>query len=96
MVLFSIILALFWGVLWAGFLQFNPAGRYLALRRTWLTVVIGVGVDLLILATVIPLEAWLPTCTVIAASSLGIIARSLYNEHQDEKAVEEFHASSGK
>jgi hypothetical protein len=42
---------------------------------------------------IIQLEAWLLMCAVIAASSVGIIARSLYNERQDEKAVEEFHAS---
>lgn len=95
MVFFAVVLALFWGALWAAFLQCSAGGRYLALRRTWLTVVIGVGVDLLILATVIPLPAWLLICAVVAASSLGIIARSLYNEHQDEKAVEEFHAASG-
>ena len=93
MMLFAVILALFWGGLWATFLQFSAWGRYLALRRTWLTVVVGVGIDLLILATVIPLAAWLLMCAVIAASSLGIIARSLYNERQDERAVEEFHAS---
>ncbi len=94
MTFFAVILALFWGVLWAGFLQHSPAGRYLALRRTWVTVVVGVGVDLLILAMMIPLETWLLTCAVIAASSLGIIARSLYNEHQDERALEAFHGSS--
>lgn len=95
MVLFAVILALFWGALWAAFLQCNAWGRYLALRRTWLTVVVGVGIDLLILATVLPLEAWLLMCAVIAASSVGIIARSLYNEHQDEKAVEEMHGAGG-
>jgi len=96
MVFFAVSLALFWGALWASFLQCSAWGRYLALRRTWLTVVVGVGVDLLILATVLPLEAWLLMCAVIAASSVGIITRSLYNEHQDEKAVEEFHVSGGK
>lgn len=95
MVFFAVILALFWGALWAAFLQFSAWGRYLALRRTWLTVVVGVGIDLLILVMVIPLETWLLMCAVIAASSLGIIARSLHNERQDEKAVEEFHVSGG-
>lgn len=91
MILLAIVLALFWGVLWAAFLQFSRWGQYLALRRTWLTVVIGVGIDLLILALIVSLEAWLWMGAVFASSSLGIIARSLYNEHQDEKAIEEFH-----
>ena len=93
MVFFAVILALFWGMLWAAFLQWNEYGRYLALRRTWVAVVIGVGVDLLIALLVTPLEVWLVVCAIVIASSLGIITRSLYNEHLDEKAVEEFHAS---
>jgi len=95
MVFFAVVLGFFWGVIWAAFLQCTAWGQYLALRRTWLTVVVGVGIDLLILAMVVSLEMWLLTCAVIAASSLGIIARSLHNERQDEKAVEEFHVPSG-
>lgn len=86
-----LFLALFWGILWALFLQHNPEGHYLALRRTWITVVIGVGVDLLILALGLPLAEWLLVVAVMATSSLGIIARSLYNERLDERAVQELH-----
>lgn len=95
MVFLAIILALFWGMLWAAFLQWNEYGRYLALRRTWVTVVIGVGVDLLIALMVVRLEVWLVVCAIVIASSLGIITRSLYNEHLDERAVEDFHAGCG-
>lgn len=91
MLYFAVILATIWGALWAAYLQFTRYGHYLAVRRTWLTVVIGVGVDLLIALLVIPLESWLPFCLLIFASSLGIIARSLYNEHQDDSAIEELH-----
>jgi hypothetical protein len=92
MVFLAVILALFWGMIWAAFLQWNEYGRYLALRRTWVTVVIGVGVDLLIALFVTPLEVWLVVCAIVIASSLGIISRSLYNEHLDERAVEDIHA----
>lgn len=91
MLLFVCILALIWGVLWALFLHLCRYGQYLALRRTWLTVVVGVGMDLLIMLLVIPLEAWLCVCAVVACSSLGIIARALYIEHKDDEAVEKIY-----
>ncbi len=89
MVFLATVLAGFWGILWALFLQCNEYGRYLALRRTWVAVVVGVGVDLLLLLFVIPLYSWLLVGAIIAASSVGVIARSLYNEHRDERAVRE-------
>lgn len=86
---FAIFLALIWGALWAAYLQFSRYGHYLAVRRTWITVVVGIGVDLLIALVVIDLTAWLYICAIILASSFGIIARSLYNEHQDDHAISE-------
>lgn len=86
---FVTFLALIWGVLWAAYLQHSRYGHYLAVRRTWISVVIGVGVDLLLALLVVPLESWLLCCLVIFASSLGIIARSLYNERQDDHAIDE-------
>lgn len=80
----ALILAAFWGIVWALCLQFTEWGRWLALRRTWLTVVIGVGVDLLIVGLVVNAEAWLRVCSIVAVSSLGIIFRSLINEHSDD------------
>lgn len=78
------ILALLWGALWALFLQLHPWGQWLALRRTWLTVVIGVAGDLAILIVVLDGHTWITVAAIIAASSIGIIARSLYNEHADD------------
>ena len=78
------ILAAIWGVIWAGFLQWHPWGRWLALRRTWITVVIGVGADLALLLLVLDVRTWSTVTAVIAASSIGIIVRSLYNEHADD------------
>lgn len=87
MLFFRLFLAALWGVILALFLQHTATGRFLALRRTWITVVIGVGVDLLILLTVIPFDTWLNVCAIIASSSLGVIARSLSNEHADDRAL---------
>jgi len=69
-----------WGLIWAAVLQYTPIGIFLALKRTWLTVVIGLGVDLLIALAVVPTEVWVKVLVIIAASSLAIIARSLINE----------------
>src|SRR5574341_46045 len=82
----ALILALIWGAIWALFLQ-TYHGRFLAARLTWLSVVIGIGVDLLILLLVVPLAEWLIVGGVIAASSLSIIARSLINESHDQRAL---------
>lgn len=77
---FAILLATFWGAFWAFFLQVTKFGQFLAVKRTWLTVVIGVGVDLLIAMRVVPRREWFKIFTIIAFSSLGIITRSLINE----------------
>ena len=80
---FVLILAGIWGVFWAIFLQYHPLGRFLAKRRTWITVVVGVGGDLLLLYAVLDLEDWLLVAAVVGMSSAGIIARSLWNEHAE-------------
>lgn len=82
--LLTALLALIWGALWALFLQLHPWGKWLAFRRTWITVVIGVGIDLAILLLALDWQTWATVATVIAASSVGIIVRSLYNEHADD------------
>ena len=79
-----LLLAAVWGVVWALFLQYHPWGQWLAVRRTWLTVVAGVGVDLALLATVLDLATWLTVAGVIAASSIGIIVRSIANERRED------------
>ena len=72
--------ALLWGILLAVFLQHNRLGSFLANQRTWLTVVAGVGVDLLIAYR----AEYFTVVAVIAISSVGIIGRSLWNEQQYE------------
>jgi len=70
------LLALFWGILWAIFLQHTRAGKFLTEERTWLTVVVGVGVD----GAISFGGDWWTCAAVLAFSSVGIIARSLLNE----------------
>ena len=86
MELFPYCLAAVWGIVWASILQHTRKGRFLAQKRTWLTVVIGVGVDLLILLMVLPLRYWLMVVAVVALSAIGIIGRSLHNEQQETEA----------
>lgn len=92
---FVLSLGLIWGCVWAAFLQWSEVGRFLAARRTWLTVVIGVGGDVLILFLYLPLHTMAVIVGVVAMSAIGIVARSLYNEWRDERAVVEMAESRG-
>jgi hypothetical protein len=78
----GIILGAIWGLILALALQ-TYIGKFMAARFTWLTVVIGVGVDLLIALLIVPLEYWLPLVALVGASSVAIIGRSIYNELRD-------------
>ncbi len=90
MLFLALFLATIWGCLWAMYMQFTKYGAYLAVRRTWITVVIGVGVDILIMLLVFPMNYWVMLLSVMALSSIGVIARSIYNEVRDDnEAVEE-------
>lgn len=79
----AFIWAFIWGWAWAAYLQYTRTGRWLAYQRTWLTVVVGVGGDLLIALWCVERKQWLRIAVIIAASSIGIIVRSLYNEYRD-------------
>lgn len=87
-----LILAVFWGAFWALFLQCTRPGKFLAAKRAWLAVCVGIGIDLLILLMVLSLTDWLKLCAVIAVSAIGIIFRSLWNEFAELMAmIEELH-----
>lgn len=73
--------ALLWGIVFALFLQHVRLGQFWVERRTWLTVVIGVGVDLLISFG----GDWFTVSAVISFSAVPIILRSLNNEERREK-----------
>jgi len=77
-----------WGGLWALFLQCTETGRFLADRRTWITVVVGVGIDLLILLPFMPFAMWLLILAIFTTSSIPIIARSLLNELREVQELE--------
>lgn len=71
-----LFIAFLWGCGWAATLQWTRSGQFLAQERTWITVVVGVGVDM---AIAYPGDWWL-IFGVLACSSIGIIFRSLNNE----------------
>lgn len=77
------LLSAIFGVVYALSLQHTARGRALAVRMTWLSVVIGVGGDLLISLLVIPFKSWQRVAGVFALSAVGLIARSLINEIGD-------------
>jgi hypothetical protein len=85
MLVLALVLALMWGICWAVFLQYHPLGRFLAIKRTWVTVVIGVGIDLMIALLVVEVETWFKVVAIVILSSVGIIARSLLNELRDTR-----------
>ena len=80
----AVCLGAVWGAVWAAVLQHTGWGRWLAVRRTWLTVVVGVGVDLLLLLLVLDWHMWAQVVAIVAASSIGVIVRSLHNEHRED------------
>lgn len=78
------VAALAWGLLWGATLQFTAVGQWLAARRTWVTVVIGVGVDLLLFLPFLSPAQWIAALAIVTFSSIGVIARSLANEHTED------------
>lgn len=84
---FCLFLAALWGLVWALFLQRTELGRFLAARRTYITVVVGVGVDLGIAAIVTPWAAWWPVVAIVALSAVGIVTRSIWNEWTESREL---------
>ena len=84
---FLALLALVWGGVWAFCLSYFEWGRWLALHRTWITVVVGVGVDLGILYAALPWESWWIVAAVFALSAVGIVIRSIAQEYNSDAAA---------
>lgn len=81
--------AFFWGLGWSWVLWDTAWGRFIRLRRTWLSVVVGVGVDLLLMGVVLGLREWLWVVGIVALSAVGIVGRCLeaeFEEHQEAMA----------
>lgn len=81
------LIAVVWGFAWAACLTFTDWGRWLAVRRTWLTVVIGMGANMLILWRVLDRRAWWLVAEILGLSAIGIVFRSLVQEYRDSDAA---------
>jgi len=82
-----ILLELAWGALFALFLQHTRPGKYLAYRKSWLAVVIGViGTEILSLP-VTGTRAVLLSALAFSCSAIGIVARALVNERHLEEVL---------
>lgn len=79
------LLALLWGVGWAWALWETGWGRFIRLKRTWLSVVVGVGVDLLLMGLVVELRVWVWLVGIVGLSALGIVARCLETEFEEHR-----------
>ena len=87
MLLSACLVGALWGVGYGMFLWLSPVGRWLRLRRTWLSVVIGVGMDLLIVLMAVDVAAWLVMVGVVASSGLGVVAMALGGEYEDHREL---------
>ncbi len=72
--------AIAWGFVWALFIYKARSGIALRQDHTWVTVVIGVGADLLLSFP----GDWWTVAAVIALSSFGIIGFAVFYPRQDE------------
>ena len=79
-----VLVACLWGILFAVFLQYHRLGRFLVEARTWVTVVLGVGVDLALAYG----GDWWTVFFVVGASAVGILVRSWANESRRKDSVE--------
>lgn len=82
-----VVLAFFWGIFLALFLQFSELGQFLATKQTWISVLIGVAGNLGVAYFFIPWEAWIVVTAVFSASAVGVVSRSLINQHKNEKEI---------
>lgn len=81
---------LIWGALLALFLQHTRPGRYIARNnKSWIAVVIGVAGTQIIGLLVLPLRAVCLNALAFSFSSIGVIARSLYNEAMLERRLKD-------
>ena len=87
MLLSACLLGALWGIGWAMFLWMSAVGRWLRLRRTWLTVVVGVGMDLLIVRMAVDVAAWLVMVGVVACSGQGVVAMAWGGEYGDHREL---------
>ena len=70
-----------WGWVWALFIYKTRDGITLRLDHTWVTVVIGVGLDLIISFP----QNWFIVAAAIASSSIGILYFAAFDTHKNER-----------
>jgi len=78
--IFRLVGAFAWGFVWALFIYKARSGIALRQDHTWVTVVIGIGADLLM---AFPGDWW-TVAAVIALSSVGVIGFATFYPHKDE------------
>jgi hypothetical protein len=80
--LIAFVAGIIWGVIWVSFLYGTKRGRWVRMYRTWITVVVGVGVTLLIQGVVFGVDVAVSALIVFAGSGTPIILASLYDEYK--------------
>ena len=80
MLQFPYLLALLFGAFYALFLEFVPFGIWLVNRRTWMTVVGGVGAVMLIARQFVDPASWNLIALTFVWASGPVIGRSLIRE----------------
>ena len=78
------LIAFSWGATWAACLQYTQWGRWLAQRRTWLTVVVGNGGTIASMTLFLDMALVASIVFVFFCAAIPIIARSFLNEFRDE------------
>jgi hypothetical protein len=81
------ILGVVWGGVWATWLHLHPTGKWMRRKRTWLTVVVGVGVDFFIAFCFVPWECFWPVAAIVGLSGIPIIAWCLGNEQREDEEL---------
>jgi CHASE2 domain-containing sensor protein len=82
--LIAVGLALAWGFAWAHVLDTSAWWKWAVIKRTWLTVVVGVGVNCAILFVVLPWQYAVTVVLIFAVSSVGILRRSFNIERRED------------
>jgi len=77
---FMPFLGFIWGLAWALIIEYVPLGQFLVRRRTWITVVIGVGGDMAIAWFALDFAAWSQMALIVGLSSIPVVMRSLLLE----------------
>lgn len=77
---FALLLALIWSCLVAAFIGATKQGRWVAEHLTWLTVVVGVGGDLLIMLLVADAQGrvlWWHVLAVFVVSGIPVSVQNI-------------------